>query len=160
MGGPVPLGYAVMDRKLVVNEAEAETVRHIYRRYLELGSVRELIEVLDREGIRTKLQVRTSGPPRGGIPFPRGSLYHLLRNPTCRGEIVHKGKSYPGEHEPIVPQDLWDEVQDRLAMNARTQKLEKRAQHTSCWLDCSTTDVAAGCHRAMPASKASATAIM
>lgn len=60
MGGPLPLGYEVCDRKLVVNEAEAEIVRSIYRRYLELGSVRDLIAVLDREGARTKGQLRTS----------------------------------------------------------------------------------------------------
>ncbi len=131
MGGPVPLGYAVKDRKLVVNEAEADTVRHIYRRYLELGSVRELIEVLDCEGIRTKLQVRASGPRRGGIPFARGSLYHLLKNRTYLGEIIHKNDSYPGEHQPIVPKALWDDVQDKLAMRARAQKLQKRARHTS-----------------------------
>ena len=131
MGGPVPLGYEVRDRKLVVHEAEAETVRHLFRRYLEMGSVRELIEALDREGIRTKVQIRASGPHRGGIPFARGSLYYLLRNRTYLGEIIHKGGSYPGEHQSIVPRDLWDAVQDKLAMNAKAQKLQKRARHTS-----------------------------
>src|SRR3546814_5670318 len=82
MGGPVPLGYDVSDRKLVVNEAEAETVRAIFERYLELGNVRELMEVLKEEGIRTKQQ-RSS---KGGIPFGRGALYHLLTNRLYRSE--------------------------------------------------------------------------
>lgn len=131
MGGPVPLGYEVQDRKLVVHEDEAETVRHLFRRYLVMGSVRELIEVLDREGVRTKVQIRARGPHRGGIPFARGTLYYLLRNRTYLGEIVHKGSSYPGEHQSIVPKDLWDAVQDKLAMNAKAQKLQKRARHAS-----------------------------
>ena len=131
MGGPVPLGYEVRDRKLVVHEAEAETVQHIFRRYLKMPSVRELIEVLDREGVRTKVQIRASGPHRGGIPFARGSLYYLLKNRTYLGEIIHKGDGYPGEHQAIVPKDLWDAVQDKLATNAKAQKLQKRARHTS-----------------------------
>lgn len=72
MGGPVPLGYQVMDRKLVVNEAEAETVRFIYNRYLALGTVPVLIDDLQRRGIRTKVQIRASGPHRGGIMTSSG----------------------------------------------------------------------------------------
>ena len=96
MGGPVPLGYEVRDRKLVVHEGEADLVRHIMRRYLALGSVRELIDELRRDGHRTKRQVRTSGPHRGGAPFRRGTLYHLLANRIYRGEIVHKGRNTSG----------------------------------------------------------------
>src|SRR4051794_39674570 len=80
MGGPVPLGYEVRERKLVVNEAEAETVRHIMRRCCELNSVRELVSELRRAGVVTKVQKRVSGPHKGGIPFARGALYHLLKN--------------------------------------------------------------------------------
>jgi site-specific DNA recombinase len=115
MGGPVPLGYDVRDRKLVVNASEAELVRHIMRRYVALRSVKELIAELDREGYRTKVQQRTSGPHRGGCLFRRGTLYHLLANRIYLGEIVHKGVFYPGEHDPIVTQDLWDEVRSKLA---------------------------------------------
>jgi len=119
MGGPVPLGYDVRDRKLMVNEAEAATVRHIFTRYLELGSVRALVRALGDEGMRTKIQVRASGPHRGGIPFARGSVLHLLKNRTYRGEMVHKGSSYPGEHEAIVSQPLWDKAQAQLASRDR-----------------------------------------
>ena len=118
MGGPVPLGYAVQDRRLIVVEPEAELVRHIMRRYLALGSVRELIEELNAKGYRTKRQERASGPHRGGIAFARGTLFHLLTNHIYLGEIVHKGTAHPGEHQAIVDQQLWDAVQ--AAMQART----------------------------------------
>ena len=115
MGGTVPLGYDVRDRKLLVNLAEAEMVRHIFRRYLELGSVRDVVTLLGMEGWRTKVQIRASGPHRGGVAFGRGGILHLLKNRIYVGEIVHKGVSYPGEHEPIVPNGLWDAVQAKLA---------------------------------------------
>lgn len=97
MGGPVPLGYVVKERKLVVEPTEAEQVRHIMRRYVGSGSSTILLAVLAADGVRTKVQRQTSGPHRGGIPFARGSLFHLLKNPVYRGMIVHKGQAYPGE---------------------------------------------------------------
>ncbi len=115
MGGTVPLGYDVRDRRLVVNPAEAEMVRHIFGRYLELGSVRDAVTLLGMEGWRTKIQIRASGPHRGGVAFGRGGVLHLLKNRIYLGEIVHKGVSYPGEHEPIVPKGLWDAVEAMLA---------------------------------------------
>ena len=115
MGGPVPLGYNVIDRKLVVNEAEAELVRHIMQRYIELNSVRDLVQELKHEGYRTKVQVRTSTGNKGGCSFERGTLYHLLSNRIYRGMIVHKGEAFEGEHEAIVPEELWDHVQAKLA---------------------------------------------
>jgi site-specific DNA recombinase len=117
MGGYPPLGYDVKDRKLVVNEAEAETVRYIFRRYQELGSVRLLKEHLDAAGIVSKNRTAPDGRPYGGKPIARGALYHMLQNRIYRGEIVHKDQAYPGEHEPIVDADLWQEVQTTLAAN-------------------------------------------
>jgi DNA invertase Pin-like site-specific DNA recombinase len=118
MGGPVPLGYEVIERKLIVVPEEAERVRTIMRRYLEVGSASVLMEQLAAEGIRTKVQARTSGPHRGGILFKRGSLFHLLKNPVYRGMLVHKDNLYPGEHQPIVDEQLWDAVQAKLAQKA------------------------------------------
>jgi len=118
MGGPVPLGYEVKDRKLVVQTKEAEQVRHIVRRYLALGSVPALAEELECEGYRTKVQRRASGPHKGGCLYCRGTLYHLLANPIYRGMIVHKGKAHPGEHKPIVDEQLFEQVQAKLADNA------------------------------------------
>ena len=131
MGGNVPLGYDVDDRKLVVNQAEADTVRAIYRRYAELGSVRNLKEELDRTGIVSKVRTDRYGRQRGGKSLARGALYLMLQNRIYRGEIVHKDESYPGEHAAIIPQDLWDEVQERLAANRVERKNGARAREPS-----------------------------
>lgn len=125
MGGPVPLGYQVIERKLVPVPEEAEQVRTIMRRYIASRSANELIAELEAEGLRTKIQRRTSGPHRGGIPFQRGSLFHLLKNAIYRGKIVHKGEVYEGEHEAIVDEDLWEEVQQRLKAKAPRRKRRK-----------------------------------
>ncbi|MEP2235992.1 MAG: recombinase family protein [Marinomonas sp.] len=125
MGGPVPLGYEVIDRKLVLVPEEAERVRTIMRRYVASHSANELIAQLEAEGIRTKIQRRTSGPHRGGIPFQRGSLFHLLKNPIYCGKIVHKGTAHEGEHQPIVDDELWNTVQARLSEKAPPRKRSK-----------------------------------
>ena len=117
MGGFVPLGYVIDDKKLVIDESEAETVRHIYRRYAALGSVRALKEELDSDGVVSKVRIDKSGRQTGGKPLARGALYLMLQNRIYRGEIVHKDKSYPGEHKAIVDDTLWDEVQRKLVTN-------------------------------------------
>ena len=122
MGGPLPLGYAVQDRKLIPIPAEVATVRHIFELYLQLPSVRALKERLDAEGIVTKVQKGKKGSS-GGVPFGRGGLYHLLSNPIVIGKIRHKDKIYDGEHPAIVPMPLWDAVQARLEANG----VERRA---------------------------------
>jgi len=131
MGGPVPLGYEVRERKLHAVEIEAAKVRDIMQRYLRTASAGTLIEELERAGIRTKVQHRVSGPHRGGIPFRRGSLYHLLKNPIYRGFIVHKGKTYPGEHEAIVDADLWNAVQQKLIENAARRRTRSNGKQNA-----------------------------
>ena len=131
MGGPVPLGYEVRDRKLVVRQDEAEQVRHIMQRYLVLGSVPALAQELNEQGYRTKIQQRTSGPHRGGCIYRRGTLYHLLSNRIYRGMIVHKGNAYLGEHQPIVDEKLWDKVQAMLTSNACGSSRRRRNQSPS-----------------------------
>jgi DNA invertase Pin-like site-specific DNA recombinase len=118
MGGLVSLGYDVIDRRLVINKSEAETVRGIFRRYLELGSVRLLMEDLDRRGIRSKVRVAKNSRKSGGNPFFRGALYALLSNPIYIGEIRHKGVRHPGLHEPIVDRELWEKTQRLLRSQA------------------------------------------
>ena len=98
MGGYVPLGYDVQDRKLVVNEAEAANVRRIFQRFIDLGSATVLARELRREGLLNKQ----------GTLIDKGYLYRLLNNRVYRGEALHKGKSYPGEHDAIIDVDLWD----------------------------------------------------
>ena len=121
MGGLPPLGYDVQDRKLVVNEQEAETVRDIFRQYLETGSVSALQDRLERDGVTGKVRIDRYGRETGGKPLARGALYHLLQNRIYRGEIVHKEQSYPGEHDAIVDETLWKQVQRKLATN-RTER--------------------------------------
>jgi site-specific DNA recombinase len=117
MGGVVPLGYAVCERKLVVNEDEAETVRHIFRRYLANGSVQALQAELEAEGLRSAERVTRHGRCHGGRPFSRGALYLMLQNRIYRGEICHKGTAYPGEHQAILDAGLFDAVQSQLDQN-------------------------------------------
>ena len=125
MGGQPSLGYDVKDRKLVVNEAEATTVRMIFRRYLELGSVRALKAALEEEGVVSKLRRAADGSPYGGNSFSRGALCLMLQNRIYRGEIVHKGAANLGEHAAIVGEELWSSVQRRLETNG-VERREKR----------------------------------
>ena len=118
MGGTPPLGYDAKDRKLVVNESEAKTVRHIFRRYLELASVRLLKQELDAHGIVSKSHVSLEGRQWGGRPLARGALYLLLQNRLYIGEIVHRDNHYPGDHAPIIEQNLWVRAQALLTANA------------------------------------------
>jgi site-specific DNA recombinase len=117
MGGLPSLGYDVRDRKLVVNEAEAATVRHIFLRYLELGAVRTLQTDLDAAGIVSKRRIAADGSQYGAQRFSRGALYLMLKNRIYRGEIVHKGKAFPGEHAAIIDEELWLRVQRHLEDN-------------------------------------------
>lgn len=117
MGGLPPLGYDVRDRKLIVNESEADTVRHIFRRYCALGSVRALQEEFEACNLRSKQRVASDGTPYGAKPFSRGALYQLLQNHLYLGEITHKGASYPGEHQAILDPELWASAQSLLQIH-------------------------------------------
>ncbi|MDT7952525.1 MAG: recombinase family protein [Acetobacteraceae bacterium] len=131
MGGNVPLGYDVHERKLIVNDEEAGSVRHIYARYLALRSVRLLKEELASSGIDSKRRVAPGGVERGGVPFSRGALYLLLQNRIYLGEVRHKESSYPGQHAPIVDPAVWDAVQALLASNAGDRMAASRAKEPS-----------------------------
>ena len=122
MGGNVPLGYDAKDRKLVVDAREAEVVRKIYRQYLNLGCVSKLKTYLERTGLRSKERLSQAGRKTGGTVHSRGALYNILRNRIYLGEIEHKGQVYPGEHEAIVPRELWERVQARLRVNDNAHK--------------------------------------
>ncbi|MDB5406927.1 MAG: putative resolvase [Rhodospirillales bacterium] len=117
MGGIPPLGYTAKDHKLSIVDDEATTVRHIFARYVALGSVRLLKAELDVHGIVSKKVTSASGRQRGGVPIGRGALYALLRNRIYIGEIVHKEQHFPGEHASIVDRDLWQKAQTLLDGN-------------------------------------------
>lgn len=117
MGGRPPLGYDGVDLKLVIDPPEADTVRFIFRRYLELGSVHRLVDELAALGITSKRWLARKGEMTGGGVLGRGALYHMLCNPAYRGTIRHKEKIYPDAHPAIIDQTLWDAVQARLKSN-------------------------------------------
>jgi site-specific DNA recombinase len=118
MGGSLPLGYTAIEKKLVPLPEEAATVVKIMELYLESANVLDLAEKLRLQGIVSKQRMGRNGDFKGGVPFTRGALHHLLSNRTYVGEVVHRGKIYPGEHEAIVDRALFDAVQERL--DART----------------------------------------
>ena len=131
MGGLPALGYDVQNRKLIVNDKEALTVLHIFRRYIQLRSVRALQAELDGAGIRSKRRVFADGTQVGGQRFSRGALYLMLQNRIYRGEITHKGDAYPGQHPAIVEKALWDEVQAVLTENRVNRAAGSAAKHPS-----------------------------
>jgi site-specific DNA recombinase len=118
MGGNVPMGYDVRDRKLIINEAEAATVRMIFERFVTIGSATTLANTLVTEGLLNKR----------GKPIDKGFLYKLLNNRVYLGEAVHKGTAYPGEHEAIVDRDLWDKVHSILQQNRYQRSTNTRRQ--------------------------------
>lgn len=125
MGGSPPLGYDIQFRQLVPNKTEAKTVQHIFERYLHHSNVIRLKQELDREQIFSKVLTYRDGRTVGGKPFSRGALYALLSNPIYIGHIRHKNKTYDGQHEGIVPQDLWADVQEKLSAQASVYKGQK-----------------------------------
>src|ERR1700738_2263263 len=114
VGGPLPLGYEMKDGKIAVVEDEADRVRLIYQRYLELSGVNALVRDLREKDIRTKMRLRATGATHGGIPFERGSLFYLLRNQFYVGEVKYKGEILPGEQPAIMDRPLFDAVQQKL----------------------------------------------
>ncbi len=131
MGGLPPLGYDVRDRKLLVNEGEAETVREIFNRYSQRKSVHLLKAALDADGVVSKERKDRFGRATGGRPFSEGALYHLLQNPLYRGEIRHGDDVYPGEHAAIVDEALWSKAEATLAENRRNRRLRVDANDPS-----------------------------
>jgi len=121
MGGPVPLGYRVENRKLLVDEVGAATVRRVFEGFAEIGSATKLLPVLHAEGLLTKT----------GRPFDKGAVYKLLGNRTFLGEAVHKGTSYPGEHAGIVPREMWDRAHAILVESPRARGAKNRANAPS-----------------------------
>jgi hypothetical protein len=118
MGGWAPLGYDVKDRKLVINDSEAAVVRKIFERFVQCGSVITIVRELSAEGFVNKY----------GQKLDKGRIYKLLRNRVYIGNAVHKGVAYPGEHEGIIPQKLWDKVQARLDETPSTRAGLNRRQ--------------------------------
>jgi len=126
-GGTVPLGYDAKDKKLVINKAEAETVRYVFQRYLELQSFGKLVEDLDRRGILTKRRDTKVRKYNGGIPFTYGPLAYFLKNRLYIGETGHKDKWFQGEHTAIVDRKIFDQVQQLLASKSAGRRALRSA---------------------------------
>ncbi len=133
MGGFVPLGYDAKDRRLVINTGKAKIVRHIFCRYLELGSVYKLKAELDTDGVTSKRRTSATGKSCGGRPIAAGALYQMLQNPIYIGRIAHKRSIYEGEHEAIIEPDLWASVQQSLTRK-RIKRREGRSARESSLL--------------------------
>jgi site-specific DNA recombinase len=127
VGGNVPLGYENRDKKLVINANEAERVRTIFQRYLELGSIGALLSDLRARGVVTKMRTRSDGRIFGAIPFTRGPLAYLLRNRCYVGEVAYKGQVYPGEHQALLERDLFEAVQRRLGEQRACRASERES---------------------------------
>jgi len=131
MGGNVPLGYDPDGRTLKINEAEALTVRRLFELYLERGTLREVKELAEKEGLRSKRRQSPSGRSRGGKLLDRGQIQHLLSNPVYAGRIRHKGQVHEGQHAPIIVSDVWDRVQEMLKDGAAVQRGTRHTKHAS-----------------------------
>jgi site-specific DNA recombinase len=122
MGGFVPLSYDVNDRKLIINKAEAATVRMIFERFIKIGSATELVRKLRAEGVRGKQ----------GKLVDKGYVYKLLNNRVYVGEAVHKGLAYPGEHQAIIDRVLWDRVHTVLGESPRKRAATPARRRRRC----------------------------
>jgi hypothetical protein len=131
MGGFVPIGYEASNRTLAIVEVEAETVRTIYRLYLERKTVDSVKEELDRLGLRTKVRPGRSPAMEGGLSFSRGHLYKILSNPIYAGRIHHKGETYEGRQPAIIDLAVWDQVQATLAANSHARLVKAYSKDPS-----------------------------
>src|SRR5476649_1248226 len=130
VGGTLPFGYEMKDGKIAIVEEEAELVRSIFRRYLELGSVNELLRDLRERNIRTKTRLLSTGTTRGGILFGRGTLYYVLSNHFYIGEVKYKSEILPGEQPPIMDRPLFEAVRKKsLAQWSHRTTVRNKSEH-------------------------------
>lgn len=122
MGGLVPLGYDLKDRKLIINQDEANTIRTLFKHYQETGTVQSVLTVTREQGLTTKPRIRKDGSTTGGCPFTRGHIYHVLSNPLYAGYVRHKGSLHPGQHEAVIDRATFEGVQNNLKTNAADRK--------------------------------------
>lgn len=131
MGGVVPLGYRVEDRKLVVEPTEAQLVCHMFNRYLELGSGRDLVAELANNGVVGRTRVNRHGRTTGGMPMTRGAIYCILKNRLYIGEIAFRDQIYPGQHDPIIDRELFEQVQAQMEQGRVDRVLQTNAEEPS-----------------------------
>ena len=128
-GGRAPLGFDIGDRRLVVNKEDALIAKRIFELYLELGCIRKLTNELKRRNIKSRERISQTGLKYGGHYFSRGALYSMLTNPVYIGKIRHIDKIHEGMHDAIIPQDLWDTVQNKLQEKSAYDRGEEKQRH-------------------------------
>ena len=129
MGGYTPLGYEIKDRKLIIEEKDAQIIRRIFTRFTETRSITDIIREMGLEGITTKPNRLKDGSVRNGTPMDKKYISKVLRNPIYVGEIRHKGAVFAGQHEPIITRQLWDRVQDILSEDAHQRMGKTQTRH-------------------------------
>ena len=125
VGGPVPLGYRSVGKKLEVVPEDVVLVRKIFADYLRLGSIGELAAALDEEGVRPRPRLLANGTTIAASRFMVGPLAHMLKNRFYIGEVVYRGDIHKGEHEPILDRALFEAVQEKLAERAVARRLAR-----------------------------------
>jgi site-specific DNA recombinase len=138
VGGMVPLGYELKDGKLYVHPAESETVKLIFNRYLELGSVNRLVRDLRHRELRSKVRQLSTGATRGGVYFTQGPLFYMLRNHFYVGEVKFKGEILPGPQPPLLDRSLFEAVQAKLSeqwLHRNREKQKTQAMLTGLLFD-------------------------
>ena len=128
--GRPPFGFDIENRRLITNEEDAPKARQIFELYLELGNVRALEAELKNRGIKSRARISEKGRKYGGQYFGRGALYGLLSNSAYIGKISHKGTIHEGLHDGIVPQDIWDAVQEKLKEQAPYSRGQTNTRHS------------------------------
>jgi DNA invertase Pin-like site-specific DNA recombinase len=131
MGGPIPLGYAVKDRALLIDPIEAKTIRFIFDQYCKLQSIQAVADAINKTGTRTKKRTYKDGRQVGGIRFRRGMLAQILQNPIYVGEVRHKGMHFEGQHDAIISSDQFNQVAAILKSNGQERRLGKKARNPS-----------------------------
>ena len=129
MGGAPRLGYDLINKKLVVNPTEAEQVKHLFEKYIELQSVNDLTEYAKQNVIFGKRWETAKRKIRGGNPISKMSMHRILRDKIYIGQIENKkeGTFAKGEHEPIIPEELFNRVQVALANNSNNKSQSTHA---------------------------------
>lgn len=134
MGGCIPLGYDIIDRKLIINEGEATIIREIFKLFVETRSQIETAERINAMGFRTKRHLRKNGKVTGAHKFNRTAIFKLLKNRLYIGEIGHKGQWYPGEHKALIKRSLWDKAEAIFQSNARERKSDSEHRRSPSFL--------------------------
>jgi DNA invertase Pin-like site-specific DNA recombinase len=129
-GGVPPLGYDIVGGKLVINPKEAELVREIFTRFLEVGSAAEVARRLREEGKTTKDWITKKGTPHKGKPLQANAIYNVLHNRKYVGDMPHLDKVYKGEQEAIVTREQWDRAHEALAVRTVAHTRLKRKSPT------------------------------